>query len=108
LMLFLGAIANLGLNYFLIPIMGIKGAALATLLGFVLTVSAAILLIVIHKKLVYFKKTTYLILIIFCFTFVFFNIIGITFVSMVIGIVYLITCILIYHKDILKLLAKRR
>lgn len=46
-MLAIGAVVNVGLNYILIPMIGIEGAAIATMLGY--AVSLAACLIVIHK-----------------------------------------------------------
>ena len=53
--LFIGAIVNIVINYFLIPIMGIEGASLATLFGYV--VSDIICVIVLCKmKLMVLEK----------------------------------------------------
>lgn len=42
-----GAIANIAINYFLIPVLGIEGASLATLFGYI--VSDIVCVIVLHK-----------------------------------------------------------
>lgn len=42
-----GAIVNVGINYFLIPVLGIEGAAFATLLGYV--VSDIVCVLVLYK-----------------------------------------------------------
>ena len=41
----LGALSNIGFNYWLIPILGVEGAGLATLLGYILTVLLASLVL---------------------------------------------------------------
>lgn len=108
LILSLGAITNIFLNYLLIPIMGIKGAAIATLLGFVVTVIIAMYVIVFAKKLVYLKKQTYFLLSIFGFIFVLFDIFNINIISVAVGILYFIVCIIYYYKEALKILKNRR
>jgi O-antigen/teichoic acid export membrane protein len=108
LMLFLGAIANLGLNYFLIPIMGIKGAAIATLVGFVVTVIVAILVVVIFKKLICFKTKTYIILLIFSSIFVIFVFRDINIFTITTAGIYFIFCLLLYYKEALKIIKKEK
>lgn len=45
LILFIGALSNVGLNFLLIPTMGVEGAGLATLLGYVISVVLVVILL---------------------------------------------------------------
>ena len=55
LILSVGAVANIGINYFLIPVLGIEGASLATLMGY--AISDVICVIVLCKmKLMVIEK----------------------------------------------------
>ena len=59
LILSVGAISNIAINYFLIPIMGIEGASLATLMGYAISdvicviVLCKMKLMVVEKKFIY-------------------------------------------------------
>ncbi len=106
LMLSLGTLVNLGLNYYLIPIMGIKGAAIATLMGFVVTVGITVFIVVILKKLVYFRKSTYLMLLVFGSVFILFDYLGVNFLTIAVGAAYLLICTLLYYKEALKIMKK--
>ena len=48
----LGALSNIGFNYWLIPLLGVEGAGLATLLGYILTVLLASLVLMRMKLLI--------------------------------------------------------
>ena len=52
MVLALGALSNIGFNYWLIPILGVEGAGLATLLGYILTVLLASLVLMRMKLLI--------------------------------------------------------
>lgn len=106
LMLSLGAVVNLGLNFYLIPIKGIEGAAIATFMGFVVTVAVSVLTVVNIKKLIIFSKRNYLFIMAFIAIFICFNMSGVNAITIGIGIAYLIGCIALYHKDALKLIKK--
>ncbi len=54
--LFIGLCCNLILNYFFIPIYGIKGAAMATLLGFIVSVFVVLIVTINMKLLIITKK----------------------------------------------------
>lgn len=45
LILLIGALSNVGLNFLLIPVMGVEGAGLATLLGYVISVVLVVILL---------------------------------------------------------------
>ncbi len=103
-----GAVTNLILNYILIPIMGIRGAAMATLLGFVVTVTLSILVIVVDRKLIYFNRKTYLNILLFALLFVTMNILKINQFTVLIGIFYIVINAIFYYKEILRLFNKVR
>ena len=52
MVLALGALSNIGFNYWLIPLLGVEGAGLATLLGYILTVLLASLVLMRMKLLI--------------------------------------------------------
>lgn len=56
MVLLLGTVANVLLNWILIPILGIEGAAIGTLMGYVVTLVASSLLLVKKRLLVVSKK----------------------------------------------------
>lgn len=51
LILLIGALSNIGLNFLLIPVMGVEGAGLATLLGYVISVVLVVILLM-HMDLI--------------------------------------------------------
>lgn len=106
MMLSLGAVVNLVLNFYLIPIMGVEGAALATFMGFAVTVGISIITVVNVKKLIIFSKRNYLFLTIFIVIFIYFNMRGVTSVTISVGIIYLLGCVVIYYKEAIKLIKK--
>lgn len=54
--LLLGAIVNLGFNYYLIPIYGIRGAAISTLFGYIISVIIISIICLKNKLLIIEKK----------------------------------------------------
>lgn len=106
LMLLLGALVNLVLNFYLIPIMGIEGAAISTIMGFAVTVTVSVLIVVNIKKLIFFSKRIYLILLLFIILFVYLNATGVTIMTIGVGIAYLVGCILLYYKEAIKFVKK--
>lgn len=50
-----GAVVNIGLNLYLIPKMGIEGAAIATLLGYIVAVTVCVI-VLYHMKLIILSK----------------------------------------------------
>ena len=51
LILIIGAVSNVGFNYILIPIMGIEGAAVGTLIGYLVSLSIAAIVLIRMKLL---------------------------------------------------------
>lgn len=102
----IGAIINIVLNAYLIPIMGIKGAAIATVTGFAATTILYILLVVVYKKLVYFNIKIFIIVGIFMGIFIIINYLNINLYSMFICLSYLILCVVLYYRDVLNFIAK--
>jgi len=56
IILSLGALSNIGFNFWLIPCMGVEGAGIATLFGYVLTVFIAVLVLMEMKLLIVSRK----------------------------------------------------
>ena len=107
MMLSIGALVNLVLNAYLIPRIGIEGAAIATLLGFFVTVAITIYIVVILKKLVYFKKRVFIVMAIFIGVFAFVNYYDIKLYTILICMGYLVLCIALYYKNVLKFICKK-
>lgn len=59
LILLIGALSNVGLNLLLIPYMGVEGAGLATLLGYIISV-VLVMILLTHMKLMDVSKRFYL------------------------------------------------
>lgn len=59
LILLIGALSNIGLNFLLIPYMGVEGAGLATLLGYIISV-VLVMMLLTHMKLMDVSKRFYL------------------------------------------------
>lgn len=57
--LFVGAVANIALNFLLIPRLGVEGAGIATLLGYAVSLSI-VLVYLTHKKLMEVSKNFYI------------------------------------------------
>lgn len=99
-MLAFGAVVNVGLNYILIPILGIEGAAISTMLGY--TVSLIVCLIIVNKaKLLRISMKCYILILEF---FVFIVLWKIFRENIVFGFAYIILYFInfiIFYKDIL-------
>ena len=104
-----GALANIGFNYRLIPILGVEGAGVATLLGYILSIILAAIVLVQMKLLMVswrFIVSVFVIVLFFiiwrnCFSETF----GISFILAVIGTIMLAT---LYKRDIYKILKRIR
>jgi O-antigen/teichoic acid export membrane protein len=97
LSLSIGAGVNVVLNYFLIPKIGIVGASLATLIGYVVSV---IMVVIITQKMNLFKiKTRFIIssiLVIIDFIIMEFNLMNLYLTNFL----FIIGILLIYHEDV--------
>ena len=60
LSLLIGALSNIGLNFLLIPAMGVEGAGLATLLGYVISVVLVVILLT-HMDLIDISSRFYIV-----------------------------------------------
>lgn len=100
LVLSFGAVANILLNLYLIPIIGIKGAALATLIGYVVSLVTAIIVIK-SKKLIILRKRIYINILTFFVLFTicnhYFNDYKITIIA---SVLYIIISAISYYKII--------
>ncbi len=107
IILVFGAITNVAVNVFLIPIIGIEGAALGTLSGYVISVfiCAIVLskmkLVIISKE---FKISCLLMVLFFCFWRIIFkeNIV----LSLMLGVIIFAIYCYLYRKDINKVMRK--
>lgn len=106
LVLSVGAICNILLNLYLIPIIGIKGAALATVMGYAISLLITVL-VVKNKKLIIFRKRIYIniltFLILFVFYYFYFNEYKIT---IIISTLYVIISAISYFKIITNYIKK--
>ena len=103
-----GAAINVTFNYYLIPDMGIKGAALATVLGYLITVLIAFF-IMFRKKLILFNIKTFFITTLFLLLFgliVFFE--DKKFLINYSITVYILSVLLMYYKRIIGYMKKLR
>jgi O-antigen/teichoic acid export membrane protein len=104
-----GAGANIGLNYLLIPLMGMEGASLATFIGYFLSI-LIILVIVYLKKLMFVRLKTIVFFILFLLVFIAMRLNSLSWYWMNIPLTFLF-CLLVflfYYKDYKKYLPHRR
>jgi len=108
LVLSIGVVVNILLNLYLIPIIGIKGAALATVMGYVISLLVTVI-VVMNKKLITFRKRIYINILTFSILFVFyyfyFNDYKIT---IIVSILYIIISAISYFKIIKNYIKKLR
>lgn len=100
----IGAIANIGINYFLIPVLGVEGASLATLMGYAISDVICVIVLCKMKLMVVDKK------------FIFSTVGMISFfalwrafipsnavLGLALALVFCVYCILLYRNDLKKL-----
>lgn len=99
-----GAIANMAINYFLIPILGIEGASLATLMGYVISDVICVIILCKMKMMILQKRfiLATLGIIIFFVLWRLFIPTNIT-TGIVLALFFSIYCTLLYRNDIMKL-----
>ena len=98
----IGAIFNVGLNYLLIPKVGIEGAAIATLVGFVVVLVLSSIIVVIKMKLISIEFKALITISIFVSIFIYFTIAGVNQHTIILGVTYILFIILFYKRDLLK------
>lgn len=105
--LFFGAIFNLCFNYVLIPVIGIEGAAIGTMLGYIVSVVACVAVLVKLKLFFVHRRTVK------CFfSTIFFGVIWRVFtyrydiVYLVVGCVVILYMFFLYKSDLQKILKK--
>lgn len=108
LLLLTGAITNVVLNMYLIPTMGIEGAAIATISGYFVTNLLSILVVVKIKKLIIFSKKNIFMILIFIFLFIIINCRVFNNYTVFACCGYLGLCFILYYKKILKFIKNRR
>lgn len=104
LMLSVGALVNLILNFYLIPRIGIEGAAIATFMGFAVALGISFVIVVNYKKMIIISSRTYKILGTFILLFILLNIYKLNYLNVFVGCCYIIINFKIYYLEALKLL----
>lgn len=101
----IGAMANIGINYFLIPILGIEGASLATLIGYAIS-DVICVMILCKMKLMVVEKEFILATLGMALFFVLWRLFVQSNPILGLGLatVYCLCCILLYRNDIKKLM----
>ncbi len=98
----IGAVINLMLNFLLIPKYGIEGAAVATLIGFVTVLLLNLYTTVIKLKVIIFSKRIYILILSFMILLIYMLVSGVNFVSILLGLGYIIISSLIYKNKVIK------
>lgn len=101
----IGALANIAINYYLIPLLGIEGASLATLMGYVISDIVCVIVLCKMKLMVVEKKFVFV-----TFGMIVFLIIWRLFIpsntilGLGLAIVFCVYCAIVYRNDIKKIL----
>lgn len=101
----IGALANIAINYFIIPVLGIEGASLATLMGYVISDIVCVIVLCKMKLMVVEKKFVFV-----TFGMIVFFVIWRLFIpsntilGLVLAIVFCVYCAIVYRNDIKKIL----
>lgn len=100
-----GAIANIAINYFLIPVLGIEGASLATLMGYSISDVICVIVLCKMKLMVVEKKFVFATLGMAVF-FVMWRILipSNAILGLGLALVFCLFCILLYKNDVKKLM----
>lgn len=100
-----GAIVNVVINYFMIPILGIEGASLATLIGYIISDVICIIVLIRMKLLILENRFIYAVIgMLIYFSVWRFFFLKNTILSLAFFIVIFLYFILLYKKDLKKLL----
>ncbi len=102
-----GALINIIINFTLIPMLGIEGAAIATLIGYVVTDVVCVIVLCKMKLMVVsnrFLVLSGLLVLYFIAWRLFYS--DITLIGLAASVVFIITTLILYKKDILLLLSK--
>lgn len=102
----IGAIANIGINYFLIPVLGIEGASLATLIGYIVSDVVCVIVLCKMKLMVVEKRFAFVTIgvIIFFVLWRFFipsNIV----LGLGVAILFCTYCMVLYRTEVRKLIS---
>ena len=98
----LGAIINIGLNYFLIPVIGIEGASIATLMGYIISNVICVIVLIKMKLMIISRKfiISLMVIIIYLLTWrLLFT--SKTIIGLLLSIFITVLYMLIYRKDLL-------
>lgn len=107
LILSTGAVINVLMNMYLIPIMGIEGAAIATISAYFVTNLISIVFVVNVKGLIVFSKRIFFMIGVFFGLFIAINYYDLNVVTVVLCLGYLTACFLLYYKVVLKMIKNK-
>ena len=112
IILFGGAAINVGLNFWLIPLIGIEGASIATFVGYTVSILVCIIILLKLKLLeVHWKFIVNVVLFLAMFGVMRFNSYAIYYINIPLAVVYLAFNIIVYRKDFMsfwrRLIAKK-
>ena len=105
LILSVGALANIAINYFLIPVLGIEGASLATLMGYAISDVICVIVLCKMKLMVLEKKFIFAVVGMIAF-FVSWRLFisNDTILSIVLALIFSLYIVFLYRNDIFKLI----
>lgn len=108
LILSIGAIANIALNLLLIPLIGIEGASIATLVGYCLSILLCVL-VLLKMKLIEISWRLILATVLFITMFIFMRIneFSLYWLNITLALCYSIVIIIFYYKNIKNVLKRR-
>lgn len=105
----LGAIVNILLNLWFIPIIGIEGASIATFVGYVISIVLCIVILKIYKLITISKRLIFcVILFLILFLVMRYNSFSIYYINIPCAVIYIISLLVIYKKDIKMLFTKKK
>ncbi|MGM9834532.1 MAG: lipopolysaccharide biosynthesis protein [Bacilli bacterium] len=104
LILLLGAVANIYLNYLLIPVLGIEGASIATLIGYIISVIIAIVILKKMKLMIISKRVVCCFLLLIIYMILWRLLLHMYFVFNVLAVILLIGIYIIIYKNDLNFL----
>lgn len=96
-----GAIANVILNFVLIPIVGIEGASIGTFIGYFISISVCVLVLLKLKLIeIHWKFLVNVLLFFVCFAVMRINAYSVYYLNVPIAVIYLVVNIIMYWKDV--------
>ena len=104
LILFCGAIVNVMLNYFLIPVLGIEGASIATLFGYIISDVICVIVLCRMKLMTLSKKFFYAVIVMIIFMISWRSLYSSNgILGTILAFILTVTMIIIYRQEILQI-----